>query len=90
MAGDHEIQLFADSAATARRAADAAIADVAMAAAADGFASWTASPLEQRAAALERAGDRLESDRGRLLALLQNAAGKALDDAVDELREPIA
>src|SRR5437667_11325017 len=29
MAGDHEIQLFADSAATARRAADAAIADVA-------------------------------------------------------------
>ena len=29
MAGDHEIQLFADSAATARRAADAAIADIA-------------------------------------------------------------
>ena len=29
MAGDHEITLFADSAATARRAADAAIADVA-------------------------------------------------------------
>src|SRR5207248_1011722 len=58
-----------------------------MAAAANGFASWTASPLEQHAAALERAGDRLESDRGRLLALLQSEAGKTLDDAVAELRE---
>jgi RHH-type proline utilization regulon transcriptional repressor/proline dehydrogenase/delta 1-pyrroline-5-carboxylate dehydrogenase len=67
--------------------ADAAIADAAMAAAANGFASWTASPLEQHAAALERAGDRLESDRGRLLALLQSEAGKTLDDAVAELRE---
>src|SRR5436190_11508216 len=67
--------------------ADAAIADAAMAAAANGFASWTASPLEQHAAALERAGDRLELDRGRLLALLQSEAGKTLDDAVAELRE---
>jgi RHH-type transcriptional regulator, proline utilization regulon repressor / proline dehydrogenase / delta 1-pyrroline-5-carboxylate dehydrogenase len=69
--------------------AGAAIADAAMAAAANGFASWAAWPLEQRAAALERAGDRLESDCGRLLALLQNEAGKTLDDAVAELREAI-
>jgi RHH-type transcriptional regulator, proline utilization regulon repressor / proline dehydrogenase / delta 1-pyrroline-5-carboxylate dehydrogenase len=71
------------------READAAIGDAAMAAAADGFPSWTACPIEQRAAALERAADRLESDRGRLLALLQNEAGKTLDDAVAELREAV-
>ncbi len=71
------------------READAAIADAAMAAAADGFPSWSAWPIEQRAAALERAADRLESDRGRLLALLQNEAGKTLDDALAELREAV-
>ena len=71
------------------READAAIGDAAMAAAADGFPSWTAWPIEQRAAALVRAADRLESDRGRLLALLQNEAGKTLDDALAELREAV-
>ena len=71
------------------READAAIADAAMAAAADGFPSWSAWPIAQRAAALERAADRLESDRGRLLALLQNEAGKTLDDALAELREAV-
>jgi len=71
------------------READAAIVDATMAAAADGFPSWTAWPIEQRAAALERAADRLQSDRGRLLALLQNEAGKTLDDALAELREAV-
>ena len=69
--------------------ADAALADTAVAAAADGFPSWTARRLEERAAVFDRAADRLESDRGRLLALLQNEAGKTLDDAVAELREAI-
>jgi RHH-type proline utilization regulon transcriptional repressor/proline dehydrogenase/delta 1-pyrroline-5-carboxylate dehydrogenase len=69
--------------------ADAAVADAAIAAAADGFASWTAWPIEERAAVLARAADRLESDRGRLLALLQNEAGKTLDDALAELREAV-
>jgi RHH-type proline utilization regulon transcriptional repressor/proline dehydrogenase/delta 1-pyrroline-5-carboxylate dehydrogenase len=71
------------------READAAIGDAAIAAAADGFPSWTAWPVEQRAAALERAADRIQSDRGRLLALLQNEAGKTLDDALAELREAV-
>ncbi|MGN6748360.1 MAG: bifunctional proline dehydrogenase/L-glutamate gamma-semialdehyde dehydrogenase PutA, partial [Xanthobacteraceae bacterium] len=71
------------------READAAIADAAIAAAADGFPSWTAWPIEKRAAALERAADRLQSDSGRLLALLQNEAGKTLDDALAELREAV-
>ncbi|MGB6622828.1 MAG: L-glutamate gamma-semialdehyde dehydrogenase, partial [Xanthobacteraceae bacterium] len=37
--------------------------------------------------ALDRAADRLESNRGRLIALLQSEAGKTLDDALAELRE---
>src|SRR6202041_1619202 len=37
----------------------------------------------------ERAADRLEVNRGRLLALLQNEAGKTLDDALAELREAV-
>jgi RHH-type proline utilization regulon transcriptional repressor/proline dehydrogenase/delta 1-pyrroline-5-carboxylate dehydrogenase len=69
--------------------ADAAIGDAAIAAAVDGFTSWTAWPIEQRAAALERAADRLQADRSRLLALLQNEAGKTLDDALAELREAV-
>src|SRR6516164_8118879 len=71
------------------READAAIGDAAIAAAADGFPSWTAWPTEQRAAALERAADTFEANRGRLLALLQNEAGKTLDDALAELREAV-
>ncbi|MFZ0238464.1 MAG: bifunctional proline dehydrogenase/L-glutamate gamma-semialdehyde dehydrogenase PutA, partial [Xanthobacteraceae bacterium] len=71
------------------READVAIGNAAMAAAADGFPSWTAWLIEQRAAALERAADRLGSDRGRLLALLQNEAGKTLDDALAELGEAV-
>ena len=50
---------------------DDAIASAAMAAAQAGFAAWAATPVETRAAALERAGDLLEARRGRLIALLQ-------------------
>jgi RHH-type proline utilization regulon transcriptional repressor/proline dehydrogenase/delta 1-pyrroline-5-carboxylate dehydrogenase len=71
------------------READDAIARAAIAAASDGFSAWAAKPLEQRAAVLDRAADRLERNRGRLLALLQNEAGKTLDDAVAELREAV-
>ena len=40
-----------------------------------------------RAAALERAGDLIEQNRGRLIALLQSEGGKTLDDCVSEVRE---
>jgi RHH-type transcriptional regulator, proline utilization regulon repressor / proline dehydrogenase / delta 1-pyrroline-5-carboxylate dehydrogenase len=69
--------------------ADAAIADAAVAAAADGHQSWAACPLDERAAVLDRAADRLLSYRGRLLALLQNEGGKTLDDALAEWREAV-
>jgi RHH-type proline utilization regulon transcriptional repressor/proline dehydrogenase/delta 1-pyrroline-5-carboxylate dehydrogenase len=68
---------------------DDAIARSAVAAAAAGFPAWAATPIEERAALLERAADRLEINRGRLLALLQSEAGKTLDDALAELREAV-
>jgi RHH-type transcriptional regulator, proline utilization regulon repressor / proline dehydrogenase / delta 1-pyrroline-5-carboxylate dehydrogenase len=68
---------------------DDAVVRSAVAAAAAGFPAWSATPIEERAAALERAADRLELNRGRLLFLLQNEAGKTLDDALAEWREAI-
>jgi RHH-type proline utilization regulon transcriptional repressor/proline dehydrogenase/delta 1-pyrroline-5-carboxylate dehydrogenase len=71
------------------READDAIVISAMAAAAAGFPAWAATPADERAAVLERAADRLEVNRGRLLALLQSEGGKTLDDALAELREAV-
>jgi RHH-type transcriptional regulator, proline utilization regulon repressor / proline dehydrogenase / delta 1-pyrroline-5-carboxylate dehydrogenase len=68
---------------------DDAVARSAVAAAVAGFPAWSATPIEERATALERAADRLELNRGRLLALLQSEAGKTLDDALAELREAV-
>ncbi len=71
------------------READAAIAAEAMAAAEAGFAAWASTPRDARAQALERTAARLEAHRGALLALLQNEAGKTLDDALAEFREAV-
>ena len=51
--------------------------------------AWDATPAEERAAALERAADGFEAERGRLLALLVDEGGKTLDDGVAELREAV-
>ena len=69
--------------------ADTAAARKAMAAAQAGFAAWNATPVEQRAEILERAGELLEASRGRLIALMQAEGGKTLDDALSELREAV-
>ncbi|ABD08639.1 delta-1-pyrroline-5-carboxylate dehydrogenase / L-proline dehydrogenase [Rhodopseudomonas palustris HaA2] len=66
---------------------DAAAA--AVAAARDGFAAWSRTPAETRAAALERAADLLEQRRANFVALLQDEAGKTLDDCISEVREAI-
>ena len=66
---------------------DAAIVDAAIAAARAGFAAWDATPIADRAAILSRAGDLIEQNRGRLIALLQSEAGKTLDDCISEVRE---
>jgi RHH-type proline utilization regulon transcriptional repressor/proline dehydrogenase/delta 1-pyrroline-5-carboxylate dehydrogenase len=69
--------------------ADAATASEAMAAAAAGFAAWSGVPVERRSAILDRCAEALERNRGRLLALLQDEAGKTLDDALAEFREAV-
>jgi len=71
------------------RGADEAIARSAVSAAEAGFAAFAVTPTDARALLLERAADRLELNRGRLLWLLQNEAGKTLDDALAELREAV-
>jgi len=68
---------------------DTAIVASAMEAAAAGFASWDASGVAVRAAALERAGDLIEQHRGRLMALLQREGGKTIADCVSEVRETV-
>jgi RHH-type proline utilization regulon transcriptional repressor/proline dehydrogenase/delta 1-pyrroline-5-carboxylate dehydrogenase len=65
------------------------MADAAMQAAVAGFHSWQRTPAELRAAALERAADALEAQRGRLLFLLAEEGGKTLDDGVAEIREAV-
>jgi RHH-type proline utilization regulon transcriptional repressor/proline dehydrogenase/delta 1-pyrroline-5-carboxylate dehydrogenase len=66
---------------------DEAIVASAMAAAQSGFAAWNAAGVATRADALTRAGDLIEQNRGRLIALLQSEGGKTLDDCVSEVRE---
>ncbi len=58
-------------------------------AAQEGFKSWSARPVAERALCLEHMADALEAERPRFLALLQSEAGKTLDDALGELREAI-
>jgi RHH-type transcriptional regulator, proline utilization regulon repressor / proline dehydrogenase / delta 1-pyrroline-5-carboxylate dehydrogenase len=69
--------------------ADAALAEAAMAAAAEGFSAWAATPLDRRAAILARAGDLMEAERGALIGLMQREGGKTLEDALAELREAV-
>src|SRR6478752_7639829 len=66
---------------------DETIVASALAAADAAFPVWNATPLADRAAALERAGDLIEQNRGRLIALLQGEGGKTIDDCISEVRE---
>ena len=66
---------------------DEAIVSSAFAAAKAGVASWDAMGVEARADVLTRAGDLIEQNRGRLIALLQSEGGKTIDDGVSEVRE---
>jgi RHH-type proline utilization regulon transcriptional repressor/proline dehydrogenase/delta 1-pyrroline-5-carboxylate dehydrogenase len=69
--------------------ADAAPADAAQAVAAAraGFSDWSATPVDLRAAILEKAADRLEARAAYFIALLQREGFKTLDDALSEVRE---
>jgi RHH-type proline utilization regulon transcriptional repressor/proline dehydrogenase/delta 1-pyrroline-5-carboxylate dehydrogenase len=65
---------------------DETLVATAMASSQAAFPAWSLTPVAERAAALERAGELLEQNRGRLIALLQNEAGKTIDDCVSECK----
>jgi RHH-type proline utilization regulon transcriptional repressor/proline dehydrogenase/delta 1-pyrroline-5-carboxylate dehydrogenase len=66
---------------------DATIVAAALAAAHAAFHPWNATPIADRASALERVGDLIEQNRGKLITLLQVEGGKTIDDCVSEVRE---
>jgi RHH-type proline utilization regulon transcriptional repressor/proline dehydrogenase/delta 1-pyrroline-5-carboxylate dehydrogenase len=63
--------------------------DSIMRAGARGFAGWSDTPVNERAAALERVADLLEKERAPLIALLALEGGKTLNDGVSEVREAV-
>jgi len=56
---------------------------------ASAFPAWNATPVEQRAAILERTADLLETNMIELIALCTREAGKSLQDGIDEVREAV-
>jgi RHH-type proline utilization regulon transcriptional repressor/proline dehydrogenase/delta 1-pyrroline-5-carboxylate dehydrogenase len=81
----------AEWAAPALPVVDAAPAEVVAAvdAAAAAQGAWSARPVEERAAILERLADLLERDRAKLMAIAVREAGKTLGDALGEVREAV-
>jgi len=63
--------------------------DRALSSAAAAQRAWAARPVAERAACLDRLGDRLEAERGELVALLVREAGKTIPDALAEVREAV-
>ncbi len=53
------------------------------------FASWSATPVDERAHCLLRLADLLEENREELVTLCIKEAGKVLSDAIDEIREAV-
>jgi len=72
-------------------ASDASDDDVetALAAAAKAADGWRRTPVEERAACLERAADLMEQEMAALMALAVREGGKTLNDALAEVREAI-
>ena len=69
--------------------ATAADVEAALAAAAQGFEDWSARPVAERAACLERLADLYESHAPEFFALAAREAGKSLLDGVAEVREAV-
>lgn len=71
------------------RFGNADTADKAIAIAKKGFEHWSRSPVEDRAAMLDRTADLLEQNRDRLMMILAMEAGKCLPDGIAEIREAV-
>ncbi|MBK6707683.1 MAG: L-glutamate gamma-semialdehyde dehydrogenase [Sphingomonadales bacterium] len=61
----------------------------AIAAAEAAYPSWSATPVEERAACLERLADLLEEHRAPLMAIAVQEAKKTIPDALAEVREAV-
>ncbi len=59
----------------------------AVAAAEKGFREWSVTPVEKRAACLEKLADLLEENKFELIPLCMREAGKTLADSIAEVRE---
>ncbi|MBA2961887.1 MULTISPECIES: trifunctional transcriptional regulator/proline dehydrogenase/L-glutamate gamma-semialdehyde dehydrogenase [Ramlibacter] len=71
------------------REATAGEVELALRSAAEGAATWAATPAAERARMLESAAERLEADMPRLMAILIREAGKTASNAVAEVREAV-
>ncbi|KPV41579.1 integrase [Thiohalorhabdus denitrificans] len=67
--------------------ADPEQARAAMAGAAAAFPAWSRTPVEERAAILERTADRIETERAGLVARIVWEGGRCIPDALAEVRE---
>ncbi|MEO5939007.1 MAG: bifunctional proline dehydrogenase/L-glutamate gamma-semialdehyde dehydrogenase PutA [Sphingomonas sp.] len=61
--------------------------DVAIGAAHAAFPGWSATPVEERAACLDRLADSLGTNRDELMAICVQEAFKTIPDAIGEVRE---
>jgi RHH-type proline utilization regulon transcriptional repressor/proline dehydrogenase/delta 1-pyrroline-5-carboxylate dehydrogenase len=68
---------------------NAVSADQAVARAHAAFPAWSATPLDERAAVLERLADLLEAHRSELMAIAVQEARKTIPDALGEVREAV-
>jgi RHH-type transcriptional regulator, proline utilization regulon repressor / proline dehydrogenase / delta 1-pyrroline-5-carboxylate dehydrogenase len=57
--------------------------------ASEGFGPWSATPVEHRAACLDRLADLLEEHRPHLMAIAVQEAKKTIPDALSEVREAV-
>jgi RHH-type transcriptional regulator, proline utilization regulon repressor / proline dehydrogenase / delta 1-pyrroline-5-carboxylate dehydrogenase len=78
-----------DAPAEALDRADQANAEAAVARARSGFIGWSLTPLDKRAALLERLADLLERDRIELMRIAVQEAKKTIPDALAEVREAV-
>lgn len=69
--------------------ADEQAVEQALASAHAAFPRWRATPVSERAAALEKLADLLEANREQFVSLCTREAGKLLQDGIDEVREAV-
>jgi len=83
---DLSARIARDRAGTARSASAPSL-EAALARAANAFDDWARTPVDERAALLERAGAALEEQMPALVSLIVREGGRTYADAVAEVRE---